>query len=298
MDRCLHACGSSLLPNLESRILANAEGNGLETVNLANLASRYAINSPEMLTRLIARVGPTTHALLVDALSKVPNSTSALEGALKQVDHALRDHWAPSNTGVDWWNDLDRSLAPLTPEAIDQLLRQRWQQTACTVTEHFMLMLQLSREELTKIEIELKESGFRVAAISPYLLKSQPRAMVLWKRDGRASEWAWPLSAEQLEELNEQHRERGDFTADLSEVASADYGDTSFACVWTDSPPLSVVEETVSTSMSRRRNMKSLAGAPSSIKALCRGSVFKTVTQWPRILYFAALEIEPLDTDA
>ncbi len=56
--------GAGLLPTLQTTLLIRPEDGGAETVNLANLISRYAVNSPELIADLLAREGPTAHALL------------------------------------------------------------------------------------------------------------------------------------------------------------------------------------------------------------------------------------------
>lgn len=234
--------GKSLLPTLEAELLARAEDGGLETVNLANLLSRYAVDSPQLLVDLIRKIGPTAHALLVRSLKKIPDAIVLSRASLDRLTSLSKDYWNPELSGIQWWNDPSgtRALASELDAAHDG----NWSAYHTFICEHFMLMHQVTREELLKIEAELKTAGFRVASIAPYQDGGHSRAMVLWKRDGRDSQWIWPATADELKEHSVDCQSRGLFVSDLAEYKYDNKDGIRFACVWTHSSPLPIVTAT------------------------------------------------------
>lgn len=237
--------GAGLLPTLESNLLMRPEDGGLQTVNLANLISRYAIDSPELLAGLLAQVGPTAHALLVRAIEKVPDAKSALRVKLDKLAAASQELWNPDVAGMDWWNDPLKPPPPLSSTGVDLgMLATKWPTQDAIVNEHFIMMPHVALDELTSMEAELRPYGFRIAAISPYVVDSQLRAMLFWKRDGRTSHWIWPATADELKNRNAEQQTHGHYMADLAEYSTDGYQSNSFACVWTESAPLPIVKET------------------------------------------------------
>lgn len=234
---------TALLPTIEEALLARAEDGGLETVNLANLLSRYALNRSDLLARLIPKVGPTAHALLVRALKKSPEAKLALQSKLEKLAGPVEDYWNPEVQGLDWWSDPAKPLPPGQTKSIS-LADSQFTAAGLHASEHFIVMLRVTVGELKRFEAELKPAGFRVASIAPYIVDSQERAMVLWKRDRRVSQWVWPATAAELKELNQVRQANAEYIADLAEYTPDDHQSTRFACVWTDSPPLPFVEST------------------------------------------------------
>ena len=234
---------AELLPTIESALLAQAEDGGLATVNLANLISRYAVNSPELLASLTSKVGPTAQALLLPAIERNPAPQTALSVQLTRLNNSRKEFWHPDVSGTDWWNNPEAPPASIEPGSTE-FIAKKLTDYGVFADKDYLICLRMTADQLKSLESELKPSGFRVAAISPYLSNSQEQAMVLWKRDGRASQWVWPASAAELKELNAQHVSQGYYTADLAEYSADNYRSTRFACVWTSTPPLPIVKET------------------------------------------------------
>ncbi len=234
--------GIGLLPALETALLVRPEDGGLETVNLANLISEYAVEQPRLVAGLLAKVGPTAHSLLVEALDKIPDAVDAVSAELKSIDKRSQDYWNIERTGTDWWNDIARTPEAIatSPDEIRKLLGSVADQTAL-IESHFILLHRVTTDQLTSAAQTLEPFGYRVAAISPMHSGNTERAMVLWKRDGRKSRWLWPATAEQLTAENSKLQAQGHFIADLAEYSSDDFRTNRFAGVWTDSAPLPVV---------------------------------------------------------
>ncbi len=239
--------GHELLPAVEKRFLASASRDGPETVNLANMLVKFGPDVHDKLASMVVQAGPSSHHILVSALSQSDDGQNAIRNEIEKIDHIVQDPWNPALCGTEWWQDttdesssLVRTAPSIQSDAHRNLLA-RLQSNGCVMDENFLLSFGISEAELRELEEPLRSLGYRLDAIAPYNRDGECRAMILWKRDGRSSMWIWPASAELLLSRNSEFVEKGFYPASLAEYAADDGETSSFAVVWTKTPPFNFV---------------------------------------------------------
>ena len=236
----------SLVPALIRTYDGIATETSSAALNSANLLSRYSAQRPELLAKRLSQSGPTGYRVFVEALRGQTAGRKVLTEALQslRVPKTPDQYWLPDADGVDWWNhDSQANNTPQTKLADNPSLVQQIQDAGGLSTETFVLAQRLDSTAFESLTASLAPCGYRVASLCPYVVDGQRLCMATWKRDGRQSVYTLQSTAEELKQLQADNEAKTYFADDLVAYSLDGHETAVFACVWTTTPPLPVVEE-------------------------------------------------------
>ena len=238
--------GRRLVPFLVTAYEEVAADTGSPALNAANLITRYASNQPDLLAELTSRSSPTGHRVFVSALKASDTGVQALDAALNKArtPSTVDQFWQPDADGNDWWNDVSQSRDSQELRVQDQAELDSLIRSADGIADDWFVLVQsLDATAFESLAAKLEPFGYRVASICPYPTPDGLKCMATWKRDGRKSVYTMGSTADELRQLQNDCQTRQYFAEDLAAYSFDEHQTVLFACVWTTTPPLPIVEE-------------------------------------------------------
>ncbi len=237
--------GRQLVPSLAKSFVDYLAEPGSKVLNCANLIASFGAKEPELVAELASKSSPEGYRVLVEALRN-DAGISALESAMRKTQAPLSppDYWLPDADGIDWWMEpAAAKLSSDSGQADDADLRATIQAAGGMMDDTFVLVQRLQADAFQPLVDQLLPHGYRIAAITPYPTSAGVQFMAVWKRDGRKSVFAVNVHAEELRQLQAEYAKQNYFADQFCAYSADQYETNSYACVWTTTPPLPIVEE-------------------------------------------------------
>lgn len=219
-----------LVPRLASVLQSSARQE--PSLNAVNLLIAYARNDLSLLSSLIADAKPVELSILVDALSESSASArEAIEKVIVSAEDATPDNREP--WGSPWWCVGNRQpLESLKITSIPESLRNKLEEVESVIGPQAIIAQKLAKSEFDELNLMMRESGYRLADLTPYWIGDQPFYVVLWIRDGIESSWEVELDAEELASVHQTRREDGFIPDRVFAYRKPGEKTPRYCCVW------------------------------------------------------------------
>ncbi|MCA9128478.1 MAG: protein kinase [Planctomycetales bacterium] len=143
--------------------------------------------------------------------------------------------------------------------------------------------LAIPRAELQQIVRQAADAGFRPLSLRPYLVEEKLFAAIVWARDQREYRWAESLTAEQLQQHNQQNQAEQFHLKDFSAIYGTDESETRWWAVWEQTLPddpevlveLSITSEVAKSHMNDGFVMNRFIRHPLPHKNMLRSAIFQ-----------------------
>ena len=221
------------------------EGREEDSLGAINLVVEYASDDLPLLTSLVAFAKPRELLVLTDAIGVFESS------GLRSLQRSWENASATTRTGADpstpwgspWWCAGERRpIALQTRVQLNSTLRQQLVEFESAMADHAILSHKIPLAEMESVTSQLNTFGYRIANVIPYTLSDQQMHAVLWLRDGRESVAEFGLSAEELREANERHRNVGRIPDAMHAYRSKKDDVIEYSCVWIDMSGVAAIE--------------------------------------------------------